>query len=159
MNLKKTVLQIGLIFFSASSFAQLSPGCMAKGHSLAVNNAEVIQWKNTTQNKFRSRAHITGTLTKFYPDYTGHHHYEVQIGTNAKDLVEVIYNEEFGIVPQASPGAKFEACGDYITANSFANGGRPSPDGAIVHWVHRSTNTAAHDSGYIAVNGIVCGQK
>lgn len=34
----------------------------------------------------------------------------------------------------------------------------PSPDGAILHWVHRSPS-ARHDSGFVVIDGVVCGQN
>ena len=158
--MKLLILHTFIIFISSLTFAQTQiPNCMARGKIMPIDNATVLKWKHTSANQFRSRGHILGTVVRVYPDHTGHHHNEVQIGSTANDYVEVIYNEEFGIVPQASPGAKFEACGDYITANKSIGRGPPSPDGALIHWVHRSNDVVAHDSGYIVVNGILCGQK
>jgi hypothetical protein len=158
----KAILKINLAigFFSTISFAQSAPpSCLAGGQELLVNNAAVIQWKNSTKNQYRNRAHIQGTLVKVFPDHSGHHHYEIQIGENQADLIEVIYNEQFGPVPSVNPGAEVEACGDYITSNAPAGHFPTSPDGAIVHWVHKSPNPKSHDSGFIVVNGVVCGQN
>ncbi len=157
----KNIVSIFLIQILLTSYgyaAPFTPSCLANGRELLVNNEAVIQWKHSTKNQYRNRAHIQGKVVRFFPDHTGHHHYEVQIGGNQNDLIEVIYNEEFGAVPKASIGATFEACGDYITSNATKGHLPASPDGAIVHWVHKSTNLASHDSGYIIVDGILCGQ-
>ncbi|MBC7419816.1 MAG: DUF3465 domain-containing protein [Bdellovibrio sp.] len=147
-------------FLSVPSFAQsAAPSCLSGNQELLVNNASVIQWKNNTKNQYRNRAHILGTLVRAFPDHSGHHHYEVQIGGNQADVIEIIYNEQFGPVPQVIAGAQIEACGDYITSNSTAGHFSASPDGAIIHWVHRSPNPASHASGFMKINGIVCGQN
>ncbi len=155
-----------LVFaFSSQGFSQVVdstlavPACLAGGQELKVNNDSVIQWKNSTRNQYRNRAHIQGTLLRDLPDHSGHHHYEVQIGTSSSDVIEVIYNEQFGTVPEAAVGSNFEACGDYITSNAPAGHFPASPDGAIVHWVHKSPNPRSHDSGYLVVNGVLCGQN
>ncbi len=154
------VLVAGLVF-SISGFSQTSaaPPCLSGGQELLVNNAAVIGWKNTTNNQYRNRGHIHGTLVKAFPDHSGHHHYEVLIGGNQNDTVEVIYNEAFGPVPTVTPGMTVEACGDYITSNAPAGHFPASPDGAIVHWVHESPNPASHDSGYVMLGGVLCGQN
>lgn len=146
--------------FSLQSYSQLqmqnttgAPACISKGHEILADNALVLNWKNTTQNQYRNRAHILGTLVHVMPDHTGHHHYKVRIGAGAKDTIEVIYNEQFGAVPLSAPGAQFEACGDYITSNASSGHAPVSPQGAVIHWVHESTNTQTHDSGFIAING------
>ena len=76
----------------------------------------------------------------------------------AATTVEVIYNEAFGQMPTLNPGAIIEACGDFITAKSQSGPYPASPDGAIVHWVHKAPN-ARHESGYVVVDGVVCGQN
>ena len=160
MNTKMffTILTSGLLF-SLASFSETIPPCLAGGQELLPNNAAVIGWKSSTQNQYRNRAHIVGTLAKTYQDHSGHHHYSVLIGENQNDTIEVIYNEQFGPVPAADPGTAVEACGDYITSNNSAGHFPVSPDGAIVHWVHQSPNPGTHDSGYLVMNGVVCGQE
>ncbi len=152
---------VGLVslgmFLGNLALADNMPACMAAGQSLAVNNAQVINWKNTTQNQFHSRGHVQGKLLKVYPDHSGHHHFEVQIGSNQSDTIEVIYNEAFGAIPTIAAGVDVEACGDYITSNKPAGAYPASPDGAILHWVHQAPNSG-HESGYVAINGVVYGQ-
>ncbi len=155
-----SLLATVITLFSLGAFSQTAaPSCLSHGKILPIDNQTVLVWKNTSKNQFRSRAHVKGILTKVFSDQTGHHHYEVQIGSAAKDTVEFIYNEKFGLVPQVSLGAQMEACGDYITANAPSGGYPASPDGAIIHWIHKSPNPKSHDSGFLIANGIVCGQK
>ncbi len=139
-------------------FAGAQAECLAGGQALNINNDAVLGWKANSKNQYRNRAHIEGTLGKVYGDQSGHHHYSVQIGPKNSDTVEVIYNEAFGAVAPAQPGAKFEACGDYITSNAPAGGYPVSPDGALVHWVHRSPDPGSHDSGFIMIDGQLYGQ-
>ena len=133
--------------------------CLSGGQSLGVNNNSVLNWKVSTNNQYRNRAHIVGTLLKQYPDKNGHDHFEIQIGAQAQQTIEVIYNEDFGTIPQVQPGAKFEACGDYITSNAQSGAYPASPDGAIVHWVHLSPELGRHDSGFLIINGELYGQN
>ena len=142
---------------TAAPAALAAPVCLDNnGNALDVNNDAVLNWKSTTANQFHARGHIQGTLVKIYPDYTGHHHLEIQIGQNRTDTIEVIYNEDFGATPSYAPGSTVESCGDYITANNHGGGGAPSPDGAILHWVHAS-DTPRHPSGYLIIDGVLCG--
>ena len=135
------------------------PACDTPSGPIGVNNGQVLNWKQTTQNEYRSRGHIQGTLVKIFPDVTGHHHFSVQIGSQPTDLIEVIYNEDFGGVPPVQEGSQIEACGDYITATQDSGGYPPSPDGAILHWVHMSPDLARHPSGFLIIDGVLCGQN
>ena len=135
--------------------AGVLPNCLANGQVLPVNNAQVIQWKTTTQNQFLARGHIKGVLAHMYPDHSGHTHMEVMLDANRADAIEVIYNQSFGALPQLQPGMVIEACGDYVTSDAPTAQYPASPDGAILHWVHRSNG--GHDSGYVAINGVLFG--
>ena len=133
------------------------PACFDSGHTaLAVNNVQVDYWRVTSQNQFHARAHIRGALLRLYQDQGNHSHFSVQIGVDDKHSVEVIYNQEFGELPQLKLGDEVEACGDYITSSAPSGPYPASPDGAIVHWVHRSTRNG-HESGYIVLGGVVYG--
>jgi len=133
------------------------PTCFDGGHSaLAVNNVQVDYWRVSSPNQFHSRAHIRGALLRIYQDQGNHSHFSVQIGVDDKHSVEVIYNQEFGNLPQLKVGDEVEACGDYITASAPHGRYPASPDGALVHWVHRSTRDG-HESGYVAIAGVVYG--
>ncbi|MBC7658246.1 MAG: hypothetical protein H7249_00905 [Chitinophagaceae bacterium] len=131
-----------------------APACLdTRGNPLAINDAQVETWEDSTSNGYAGRAHIQGPISRIFPDATGHNHISVQIGATPEDAIEVIYNESFGALPPLTVGQTLEACGDYIT--SLNAGKHGSPDNAILHWVHKSTSS--HKSGYIVVNGVVYG--
>ena len=136
-----------------------APPCRAKGVDLQQDDARVLELKRTTPNQFKTRAHIIGTLEQNYPDRPGHRHLEVRIGQGQGEFIEVIYNEDFGEIPDdIAKGTVIEACGDYITANMATAQYPASPDGAIIHWIHRSPRPELHDSGYLIINGRLFGQ-
>lgn len=152
-------LMMGFIF-TISGWAAATgpiPDCMTRGRTLAIDNSQVLDWKKTTANQFHSRGHIQGLLVQALPDHSGHHHLSVQIGPDSNDTIEVIYNEAFGPMPNYHVGSTIEACGDYITSNQPTPRYPASPDGAVIHWVHAATN-GGHDSGYVVVDGVLCGQ-
>ena len=157
--MKNFVMLFSLVVSFNLLAASPSVTCLTKGQEVKVDNASVLNWKYNSANQYHDRGHILGTLIYNYPDLNGHHHYQVQIGNNNKDTIEVIYNKGFGDIPQVAPGSGFEACGDYITSNARGGGHDASPDGAIIHWVHMSKNTKAHDSGFLVINGILYGMK
>ena len=133
------------------------PTCFDTNHVvLEINNIQVEYWKTTTPNQFHSRAHVRGPVVRIYNDHSGHNHISVQIGRTADVAIELIYNQEFGALPDLAVGAEVETCGDYITSTAQSGGYPASPDGAIVHWVHRSTRPG-HESGYVAISGVVYG--
>ena len=131
------------------------PECMDKGAALNVDNAEVLKMETTTANQFLSRGHVQGTVEQMFPDATGHRHFSLKIGPNPGDHIEIIYNLSFGEMP-VKVGDNVEACGDYITSNAPSGGYKASPDGALLHWVHKSTSS--HDQGFVIVNGQLYGQ-
>ena len=136
----------------SSDFSQ----CNSKGKPLPIDDAQVLNWEDTTANQFASRAHIEGKIHAVYSDHSGHKHFGVQIGQAAHDAIEVIYNESFGALPALSVGDDVEACGDYITSTAPAGRYPASPDRAILHWVHKS-NAGSHASGFVKVNGVLFG--
>ena len=143
-------------FSSGVAFGQI-PNCVGQqGQILPINDAQVVTLKSTTPNQFLTRAHIQGLLQHAYADKTGHNHFEVKIGPRPQDNIEVVYNQSFGPLPTLAPGMTIEACGDYITSDAPTAQYPASPDGAIIHWVHRSTG--GHPGGYVVVNGVLCGQ-
>ena len=94
------VVLLALFFVAASSaYADQIPNCLSYGRPLPVNNDQVLHWMRTTANQFRERGHIQGTVTQVFADKTGHDHFEVQIGKNQGEAIEVIYNEDFGALP------------------------------------------------------------
>lgn len=157
--MKNFVVFFSLILSFSLFAASPDVACLNKGKELKIDNATVLDWKYKSANQYHDRGHIAGTLLYVYPDQNGHHHYQVQIGNNNKDTIEVIYNKGFGDIPQIRLGSPFEACGDYITSNAPGGGYDASPDGAIIHWVHRSKNTKTHDAGFLVINGVIYGMK
>lgn len=137
-----------------SPSGQLS--CMDHGKTLDVNNDQALQWRDHQSSGFHARALISGTVDEVFSDQTGHRHFSVKIGPNPNDHIEVIYKESFGQMPMPVVGDNAEACGDYIVATQSNGGYPPSPDGALVHWVHKSPN-GRHDSGFVILNGKVYG--
>ncbi len=134
------------------------PACIAVGRNLGVNNSQVSGWKRTTKNQFLARAHVHGRLTKVYPVKNGHDHFEIEFDGATRDVLEVVYSLDFGNLPKLALGMEVEACGDYITSNAATNQYPPSPDGAIIHWIHRNPSGKGHDSGYLVLDGRLFGQ-
>lgn len=132
---------------------QQLPNCQG---AQEVDNERVQGWVESAENGFQSRGHIFGKIVEVYDDRTGHKHFAVQIGEVRDDAVEVIYNEEFGDLPELEIGMEVEACGDFIQSNEDTRRYRASPEDAILHWVHRSTGN--HPSGYVAIDGVLYGQ-
>ncbi len=144
-----------LFFGPIVALAGALPDCLSHGQVLPINNAQILDWKTTTQNQFLARGHIKGVLAHMYPDRNGHTHMEVLLDSTPGHGIEVVYNQSFGPLPTLAPGMTIESCGDYITSNAPTAKYPASPDGAILHWVHRSGG--GHESGYVAVNGVVYG--
>ena len=149
------------LFLSVSAWAGRAGEqgvCMAKGQKLELNNEDVLQWKKSTPNGWHGRGFVQGTLVQNFKDRTGHDHFELQIGDGRDEKIEIVYNQEFGNMPSFTPGTTVVVCGDYITARDQNRGYPPSPDGAIIHWVHGSPN-GRHEDGFISVNGKIFGQE
>lgn len=120
---------------------------------LPVNNEVITKYKHATENGFEARAHIKGRIGKDYSDTKGHTRFQVVLTNN--ETIELVYNDGFGNLPKLQEGMEVEACGDYITSNKNAEY-PASPDGAIIHYVHVSTNK--HLSGFVVINSNVYGQ-
>ena len=133
--------------------------CLDKqGRELPVINEQVLKWKASTPNQFQERARIKGVIRDVYPNRNGHYHFNALIGSGEKDTLEIVYNISFGEVDNIVPGLSIEACGDYITSNAPTQVYQPSPDGAIIHWIHRSPNPRRHHHGYMKINDVLYGQ-
>jgi hypothetical protein len=147
-----------MVLAAATGFADNAPDCLDKNSPIPVINDQVLDWKTSTANQYRQRAHIAGKIAGIYPNENGHQHFAIQIGSDKTDLIEVIYNTSFGRLPRLSIDMDVEACGDYITSNAQAGPYPPSPVGAIIHWIHRSPNLEKHESGYLMIDGTLYGQ-
>ena len=137
---------------------EATPACKSNGQDLPVMNEQVLQWRASQPSGYRTRALISGTVDSVFPDATGHRHFSLKVGAGPTDHIEVIYNEAFGAMPQPQVGDTASACGDFIVATGTNNGYPPSPDGALIHWVHAS-NSASHDSGYVVLDGNLYGNS
>ena len=148
-----------LLFATAAFSANTAPNCLgADTRILPVINSQVLAWKDSTPNQFHARGHIEGTLQEIYPDHGGHHHWQVQIGSQPGDNIEVIYNQDFGAIPTPYVGMNVEACGDFINSNAPTPMYPASPDGAIIHWVHMNPDGKGHLPGFLMMDGTLCGQ-
>lgn len=154
-----TIALVAALFTSSLGFADdVVPQCLAYGRPLPINNDQALHWKRTTPNQFQERAHVSGVVSNVYPDKNGHEHFQLNIGKHGEDTVEIIYNQDFGAVPPVRVGTRVEACGDFITSTAQSGPYPPSPDGAIVHWVHMNPKGKGHDAGFLVVDGKLCGQ-
>ncbi len=147
------------LYWTASGFAgNAVPNCPAYGKNLEVNNQQALHWRRTTPNQFRERAHVKGNVVYIYPDRNGHEHFEIQIGREREDAIEVIYNSDFGALPDVREGMVVEACGDYITSTAQSGPYPPSPAGAIIHWIHMNPKGRGHEPGFLMIDGALYGQ-
>ena len=132
--------------------------CMDNGKVLNEMNDQVLQWKATQASGFQTRALISGTVDEVFPDHSGHKHFSIKVGTHNDDHIEIVYNESFGAMPLPQTGDPVEACGDFIVATKQNHGYPPSPDGAIIHWVHKSPHSG-HDDGFVILKGALYGNS
>lgn len=151
-------LVLSLLLFSNVTFASANiPICKNRNEVLGFNNEQILNWRKTEKNKFLSRALIKGTIVGVIENRQGHIHFEVDFDNNPatkNDRVEVIYNVEFGDLPDFRNGDELIACGDFII-DAW------SPLGAVVHWLHSNPNKNKnkHEDGFLVINGIVTGLK
>jgi hypothetical protein len=145
------------LLLPALSFADGIPECTANGRAIPVDNAQVLKWKRSTPNQYHDRAHVDGSVSRVFPDRNSHEHFEIQIGPNRDDVLEVVYNKAFGPMPEPTPGMRVEACGDYITSTAQAGPYPPSPSGALIHWVHRNPRNSGHEHGWLVMQGKLVG--
>jgi hypothetical protein len=156
--LSALILVATLVLNSAAHARDNFPCLDENRQELPVINEQVLRWKAQTPNQYQARARIRGIIRDVYPNRNGHYHFNALIGPKEKDTIEVVYNISFGEVDNIVPGLTVEACGDYITSNAPTQVYQPSPDGAIIHWIHRSPNTRRHLHGYMKINDVLYGQ-
>ncbi|MBY0471434.1 DUF3465 domain-containing protein [bacterium] len=161
-NLRLGLLSVLVVLSVSTSSvfaATTPPPCLDKGKVLQIDNRQVLDWKVSTKNQFKARARVSGIIEEVYPNKNGHQHFSISIGNSPDDLLEVIYNEDFGLLPRLSVGMQVEACGDYITSTAQSGPYPPSPVGAIIHWVHMSPKPNKHESGYVLIDGNLYGGR
>ncbi|MBU6152853.1 MAG: DUF3465 domain-containing protein [Bdellovibrionales bacterium] len=146
------------LFLFTTATALASPACLNfLGEEIQLNNEQVLNWKKVTPNQYLDRAKVKGVVQDIYPARKTHYHFQIKIGPKEKDTLELIYNISFGAIDRIVPGMNVVACGDYITSNAPTEVYQPSPDGAIIHWLHRSPRPNRHPHGYLELDGVVYG--
>lgn len=133
------------------------PDCLDGSSPLTVDNPQTLEWKRSKPNQWQERARIHGTVVRITKERKSHAQFEIQIGPEKDDVVEVIYNVAFGKLPKIQTGMTVEACGDFIISRQKAGPYEASPSGAIIHWVHVNPHGKGHDSGYLIINGNLYG--
>lgn len=147
-------------FLAAASAiaADVIPECMSEKSVLPVNNEQVLEFKDSKPNQALTRGNIVGTLTRTFPDKNGHTHFEINIGKQADDVVEVIFNDEFGPISiELKQGMRVQACGDFINSSAPAKQYPASPSGAIIHWLHLNPKNQGHEHGFLWIEGKLFG--
>jgi hypothetical protein len=148
-----------LTVLTSSAFAY-DMACMDRNQAMPLNNQQVISWKTNpaVPNAYKARANVTGVVLGIFPDRNGHDHFVIQIGPNPRiDVLEVVYNSDFGDLPTIQKGMQVHACGDFIKSIAQTGPYPPSPAGAIVHWVHQNTNGGSHEHGYLTIDNVTYG--
>lgn len=161
--MQKMILSLGFAilssFLATTTFAA-DAACMNRNEVMPLNNQQVLQWKAnpSVPNAFKARANVTGLVYGIIPDRNGHDHFIIQIGPNVRtDMLEVVYNQDFGALPPIQKGMQIHACGDFIKSIAQTGPYPPSPAGAIVHWVHQNPNGNGHEHGYLTIDNVVYG--
>ena len=165
---------LALSFLAASAFgSDVSqpniPSCLGgKGNAQAmdVNNAQLLTLKNdaSVPSGFPTRGYIKGKVYAPPTNQNVHMHVEIDVSptlnsVDVADHIELIYNSAFGAVGAINVGSEVYACGDFIKSTE-PNGPYPaSPEGAIIHWVHKAPNPQRHPSGYVVIDGRLIGQE
>jgi hypothetical protein len=130
----------------------LLPECLTfEQKPMALDNLRVLDLKRNTRNQHKDRGYVEGTVSRMFGRKGDHLHFEVLIGNDHRDGIEIVYNRDFGN-PRVEPGDHVIACGDYITSYAKAGGYEASPSKALIHWVHENERGTAHPDGFIVVN-------
>lgn len=147
-------LTLALIASQAWSAGSV-PDCLSNKQKapLPVMNDLVLKWKKSTAPQFKERALVEGVVTQHVLSRPTHEHFMISIGPQKTDILEVVYNVEFGALPKIQDGMHVMACGDYITVtNSAAK--------AIIHWVHVNPGDrdgGKHESGFLMIDQVQYG--
>lgn len=156
MRLSLQALSLVLLgVFSAANVFAAPPACWSNKDqtNLPVMNEKVLEWKS--RKNFRDRALVTGQLARVVRMRKTHAHFEVQLAREPSAKIEIVYNREFGELPELRSGMQVDVCGDYITTTN-------SSTGAIIHWVHFNPGDrdgGVHEHGYVVIDGVVYGNK
>lgn len=121
------------------------------GRRLPMMNNVVLDWKTSTSDQYVARALVKGPITNIVKERDSHMHFAINLDSDGSGDLEVIYNKNFGELPRLQVGMTVTACGDYITARKT----RPSPLGALIHWVHYNPGDrdgGKHKHGFLIIN-------
>lgn len=149
----KIIFLILAAFTLGNTYASI-PSCMNKKVRLDIDNHQVINLRDFMEQGFKTRALVEGSLVVMMENRQGHTHLEIDLDQNLAtfdDRLEVIYNNNYGDLPNVQEGDKIIACGDFIVD-------KHSPHKAVIHWLHKSPNPKSHDHGFLAINGIIFGK-
>lgn len=138
-------------FFSFQLLAQPYQCLDEYGNPLAVSNESALIVKFQYPNGTKVRARVKGPMIRVTGPKRKHVKFAIQIGPNTEDTLEVIYNRKFGDLEEVQVGDVVEACGDLIVSNKRRGRYYPSPEGAIIHWLHFDPR-GKHKDGYLKVN-------
>jgi len=140
----------------ASEVSEAAPPCLDEsGKELLIDNVRALDLKKKGGDGKAYRARIKGQVVSKTSQRCSsrsgscHAHFQIQIGPQKTDTVEVVYSEDFGQMKEPAQGETVEACGDFLNTSRQRNSG---PSGAIIHWVHRA-NCMDHEHGYVLVEG------
>jgi hypothetical protein len=156
---------LGFFIVSTPARAYLTnakmPACLDGPDEMRVDNARVLKFKTTTPNQYLDRAFVEGNVTEAPDVKNGHDHFIISIGPDRGDTLEIIYNKEFGAMPEINVGDRVAVCGDYITSTQRAGRYDPSPAGAIMHWIHfnpgNRSGSARHEHGFVMIGSNLIG--
>lgn len=159
LSFMKSRVLIGLFLIAGAVSAHADPDCLDKKNKMAINNAEVIQWGKSTPNAWKARAYVTGKVSRVFPARNDHDHFEIRLGNGTGEVIEVVYNQHFGKLPELKEGMMITACGDYITSTEQTGPYPPSPSGSIIHWIHYNPGDRgkSHEHGFTVVDGKLYG--
>lgn len=134
-----------------------NPVCMDEDWRMTLNSSQIVVLKEQSEDQYETRAFVDGFITRIFESSYSHMRFEIKIGTLPTDVVEIVYNRDFGSLPDLELGAHVIVCGDYITARKPSGGYPASPSGAIIHWVHRSNHQRSHEHGFVIIDGVLFG--
>lgn len=152
-----------LITSSANAYLSNSkmPACLDGPDEMRIDNARVLKMKTTTKNAYLDRGFVEGTVVEAPTVKNGHDHFVISIGPGPRDTLEIVYNKEFGSMPTMNVGDNITVCGDYITSTARTGQYDPSPEGALIHWIHFNPATRAgsmnHEHGFVMVGNNLVG--
>ena len=148
--------------FSTGVATQLQMGCMNfdKKSQLPWMNTWVMKWLKIGERKCRMRAMVKGVVVNRFDDSTGHRNYEFDLDNDGRGDLTLVYQNEFGTLPDVAPGTTVVACGDFIKDDSIQHkDGRTITLPGLIHWVHsndgaRDHGTCLHPDGFLNINGV-----